>query len=181
MIKVKIDSIRGGLMNSQFVVILKDELTERYLPIWIGPSEANAIAIKLRGDTLPRPLTHDLLLSIIETLGASIDYIVVNDLKNDTFYAEVVLIADGRSISIDSRPSDAIALAVRANAPVYVEEAVLERASITLDHETGRPVMPDEKSGEEGGEVSEEELKRLSAFKDFIDNIDLGNLGQDKT
>ena len=180
MIEMTIDSIRGGLVNSQFVVILKEKTSERYLPIWIGPPEANAIAIKLRGDTLPRPLTHDLLLSAIEALGASVAYVVVNDLKNDTFYAEIVLNANGEHISIDSRPSDAIALAVRSKAPVYVEEPVIERAGLVLDKETGRVVSADMEDIQED-KLSEEEAKRLSIFKNFIDNLDLGDFDQRKS
>ena len=94
MIEMTIDSIRVSLMNYQRVVILKEKLAERYLPIWIGPAEADAIAVKLQGVTVPRPLTHDLLRSIIDTLGATINSIIVSDLKNDTFYAKIILDVD---------------------------------------------------------------------------------------
>ncbi|MBW1856257.1 MAG: bifunctional nuclease family protein, partial [Deltaproteobacteria bacterium] len=116
MIEMTIDSIRVSLMNYQRVVILREKMAERYLPIWIGPAEADAIAVKLQGVAIPRPLTHDLLHSVIDTLGATINSIVVSDLKNDTFYAKIVLNVGGGQLEIDSRPSDALALAVRTEA-----------------------------------------------------------------
>ena len=112
MIEMAIDSIRVSLMNYQRVVILKEKLAERYLPIWIGPAEADAIAVKLQGVTVPRPLTHDLLHSTIDALGDAINCIIVSDLKNDTFFAKIVLNVDGGQMEVDSRPSDALALAV---------------------------------------------------------------------
>ncbi len=126
MIEMTIDSIRVSLMNYQRVVMLKEKMAERYLPIWIGPAEADAIAVKLQGVTVPRPLTHDLLRTVINTLGATINSIIVSDLKNDTFYAKVILNVDGGQMEVDSRPSDALALAVRADVPIYVEDTVLD-------------------------------------------------------
>jgi bifunctional DNase/RNase len=173
MIEMVIDSIRVSLMNYQRVVILKEKLADRYLPIWIGPAEADAIAVKLQKVTVPRPLTHDLLNSVIDTLGASINCIVVNDLKNDTFYAKITLDLDGGQMEVDSRPSDALALAVRVEAPIYVEESVLDKAGILLDKETGKPIFEDgELMDKEGKKVSDEELNKLSAFRDFIDTLD---------
>ena len=182
--EMTIDSIRGGLMNSQFVVILKEKSADRYLPIWIGPSEANAIAIKLQGKELSRPLTHDLLRLIIDALGASVDSIIVSDLKNDTFYAKIILRVDGEQMEIDSRPSDALALAVRTNVTIYAEESVLDKASILLDKETGKPIF-DEKDLGGGGKgrgrkINDEELRRLCAFRDFIDNLDLDEFDKRK-
>jgi len=92
MIEMSIDSIRASPMNYQRVVILKEKMAERYLPIWIGPGEADAVAVKLQGVEVPRPLTHDLLTSVIDALGATVESIIVNDLKNDTFYAKINLI-----------------------------------------------------------------------------------------
>ncbi len=176
MIEMTIDSIRVSLMNYQRVVILKEKEAERYLPIWIGAAEADAIAVKLQGVTVPRPLTHDLLYSVIDTLGASISSIIVSNLKNDTFYAKIVLNVDGGQMEIDCRPSDALALAVRADAPIYTEEAVLDKAGILLDKETGKPIIEEGEvrgvSGR-GKEVSEEEKKKMSAFYDFINTLDL--------
>jgi len=165
MVEMTIDSIRVSLMNYQRVVILKEKGTNRYLPIWIGPAEADAIAVKLQNVELSRPLTHDLLQSVISTLGASVDYIVVSGLKEDTFYARLALNIDGVKLDIDSRPSDALALAVRVGAPIYAEESVLEKAGIILEEETGKGVPE--------GKVDEQELKGLSAYKDFINTLDL--------
>jgi len=184
MIEMTIDSIRVSLMNYQRVVILKEKLAERYLPIWIGPAEADAIAVKLQSVTVPRPLTHDLLSSVIDALGASIDSIVVNDLKNDTFYAKIILSVDGGQMEVDSRPSDALALAVRVGVPVYVEETVLDRAGILLDKETGKPLSSERGIGGAGGkkgEVSEEELGKMSAFYDFINTLDLDDFDKRKS
>ncbi len=173
MIEMVIDSIRVSLMNYQRVVILKEKMADRYLPIWIGPAEADAIAVKLQKVTVPRPLTHDLLSSVIDSLGASINSIIVNDLKNDTFYAKITLDLDGSQLEVDSRPSDALALAVRVEAPIYVDESVLDKAGILLDKETGKPIFEEgEFTDKEGRKVTDEELKKLSAFRDFIDTLD---------
>lgn len=166
MIEMTIDSIRMSLMNYQRVVILKEKGGERYLPIWIGPAEADSIALKLQDVQVPRPMTHDLLRSAIEALGASVNSIVVNDLQNDTFFARILLVVDGRDMEIDSRPSDAIALAVRVEVPIYVDESVLDKAGILLPG-----------NGEQG-ELSEDELTKLSPFRDFIDTLNMDDLGK---
>ena len=184
MIEMTIDSIRVSLMNYQRVVILKEKMADRYLPIWIGPAEADAIAVKLQGVTVPRPLTHDLLHSAIDALGAIVNFIVINDLKNDTFYAKIILNVDGTQMEVDSRPSDALALAVRAEAPIYAEEAVLDKASILLDKETGKPLLEQKETAEAGGtgkQVSEEEMGRMSAFYDFINTLDLEDFDKRKS
>ena len=175
MIEMSIDSIRVSMMNYQRVVILKEKDAERFLPIWIGPAEADAIAIKLQGVTPPRPLTHDLLFTSIGTLGASVSSIVVSDLQNDTFYARLLLDVNGEQIELDSRPSDAMAIAIRADAPIFAEESVLDRAGILLDSETGKPIP---QSGADRGEPTEEELRSLSAFHEFIDTLDLEGLDE---
>jgi len=173
MIEMTIDSIRVSLMNYQRVVILKEKEANRYLPIWIGPAEADAIAVKLQNVELARPLTHDLLQSVITTLGASLNFVVVSELQNDTFYAKLSLNIDGEQIEVDSRPSDALALAVRAKAPIYTEESVLDKAGITLDEETGKPIS--------GGKIDDQELKGLSAYKDFINTLDLEDFNKRKS
>ncbi|PZC44824.1 MAG: hypothetical protein C1O27_002619 [Chloroflexi bacterium] len=172
MMEMVIDSIRVSLMNYQRVVILKEKDSDRYLPIWIGPAEADAIAVKLQDVSVPRPLTHDLLHSVLESLGAAVTHIVVTDLNNDTFYAKIIIKNNGNDIEVDSRPSDAIALAVRTQVPIFVNEGVLEKAGVLLDKETGRPI------DEEGNEREEKpldagEIERLSAFKDFIQTLDM--------
>ncbi len=184
MIEMTIDSIRVSLMNYQRVVILKEKMAERYLPIWIGPAEADAIAVKLQGVTVPRPLTHDLLHSVIDALGATINSIIVSDLKNDTFFAKIILNVDGGQLEVDSRPSDALALAVRAEVPIYAEETVLDKASILLDKETGKPVREELEEGRAGGKgrkVSEEEMRKMSAFYDFINTLDLDDFDKRKS
>ena len=182
MIEMTIDSIRVSLMNYQRVVILKEKMAKRYLPIWIGPSEADAIAVKLQGVTVPRPLTHDLLGSVIDSLGAALDSIIVSDLKSDTFYAKIILNVDGQQVEIDSRPSDALALAVRTDAPIFAEEAVLDKAGILLDEETGKPIMEDgEEVDTKDKKVSEEEMKKMSAFYDFINTLDLDDFDKRKS
>jgi len=181
MVEMTIDSIRVSLMNYQRVVILKEKDSERYLPIWIGPAEADAIAVRLQGVTVPRPLTHDLLRSVIDALGAMIDSIIVSDLKNDTFYAKLILNVDGGQLEIDSRPSDAIALAVRAEVPIYTEEAVLDKAGIILDRETGKPLMEETAAGTDE-KVSDEEIKnKMPAFYDFINTLDLDDFDKRKS
>lgn len=184
MIEMAIDSIRVSLMNYQRVVILREKTAERYLPIWIGPAEADAIAVKLQDVTVPRPLTHDLLSTVIDTLGATIKAIIVSDLKNDTFYAKIVLDLNDGQVEIDSRPSDALALAVRVEAPIYAEEAVLDKASILLDKETGKPILPDREMDGAGGkdkDISESEMRGMSAFHDFINTLDLEDFDKRKS
>ncbi len=182
MIEMTIDSIRVSLMNYQRVVILKETMTDRYLPIWIGPAEADAIAVKLQGVSVPRPLTHDLLSSVIDALGASVNSIVVSDLQNDTFYAKIILNIDGGQMEVDSRPSDALALAVRLEAPIYVEESVLDKAGILLDKETGKPIAEEQDvTDKKGKKVSEEEMKKMSAFRDFLDTLDMDDFDKRKS
>lgn len=177
MIEMTIDSIRVSVMNYQRVVILKEKTSERYLPIWIGMAEADAIAVKLQDVSVPRPLTHDLLRSVIHTLGATVLSIEVCDLRNDTFYAKLHLRTNGQTLEIDCRPSDALALAVRVSVPIYVAESVMDKAGILLDKETGKAVSQAQKAANESSTpVSEEEIKRLSAFQDFIQSLDLGDL-----
>ena len=181
MLEMTIDSIRVSPMNYQRVVILKEKDGDRYLPIWIGPAEADAIAVKLQDLSVPRPLTHDLLRTVIDTLGGSVNHILVSDLHNDTFYAKIAIQVNGDAKEIDCRPSDAVALAVRAKVPIYVEEAVLEKAGILLDKETGKPIVPgegDQQDTDKPAEVKAEELRRMSAFTEFIDTLDLEDFGK---
>jgi len=170
MVEVTIDSVRVSLMSNHRVVVLKESDGERFLPIWIGPFEADAITIELQGVEVARPLTHDLLKSLIYLLGAEVTRIVINDLSNDTFFARIVLDAEGDEIEVDSRPSDAIALAVRCSVPLLVADHVMDRAAI---------VPEDDASGESeraGGSAAEE---GLDVFRDFVEGLDLGGLGGD--
>lgn len=176
MIEMTIESIRVSLMNYQRVVILREKTSDRYLCIWIGPAEADAIAVQLQEVSVARPLTHDLLRSVIDTLGAQVNHILVNDLANDTFYARIVLDVNGGTMEIDSRPSDAIALAVRAKVPIFAEETVLERAGVLLDKDGETIERP------EGAlKIDPEELEKMSAFKDFIESLDLDDFDKRKS
>jgi len=163
MIEVIIDSVRASLMSPHKMVILRESDQDRYLPIWIGPYEADAIAMELLGKTAPRPQTHDLLKSVIDTMGARVSHVLVNDLRDDTFFAKIVMDKNGVKVEVDSRPSDAIALSVRVKAPIFVADSVMERAGI----------VPEEgMSGlfEEQEPASEEDL---DAFRDFVESLDL--------
>ena len=182
MIEMSVEFVRVSMQNYSRVVILKEKDAERYLLIWIGASEAEAIAMRLGDVQAPRPLTHDLLRSIIDSLGAQVSYILVNDLSNDTFFARIVLEANGKTVEIDSRTSDAIALAVRAQVPIYAEESVLERAGVTLDKEPEEALAggPGHGHGEPLSRTAPEELEKMSAFKDFIESLDLDDFEKGK-
>ncbi len=172
MIEVTVDSIRVSLISQHRVVVLKELNSDRYLPIWIGPFEADAITIALQGVDIPRPLTHDLLKRVIDEVGGVVSHILVNDLRDDTFYARIVMDVNGRHSEIDSRPSDAIALAVRAQVPIYVVESVMERAGIEP--------AEDEALHEDAGLTPEEEEK-LDVFREFVETLDLESLGDDES
>ncbi len=134
---MKVENILANSINDSRVVLLKEENGERYLPLWVGTAEANAIAIKLENVEVPRPLTHDLVKSVIETLGASLEQVLVTELREDVFYGVMVLSHFGQELRIDSRPSDCMAIALRFKAPIYVDEMVLDKAAMILDPETG--------------------------------------------
>jgi bifunctional DNase/RNase len=185
MMELVIDSIRVSLLNHQRVVILKQKDTDRYLPIWIGPPEADAIAVRLQEVSVPRPLTHDLLHNSIKALDGKIDRIVISSMENDTYFATIVVRKGEGAVEIDARPSDALALAVRAGVQIFAAPEVMEKCGVRLDKESGFAVVGDDqepegheghKSGEAGGPVGEEERKKLSAFADFIESLDLGDL-----
>ena len=173
MLELEIESIRVRQETQQRAVVLKVKDSDLYLPIFIGQFEVEAIRFKLMGVEVQRPMTHDLLGSIIGDLGGTIHSIVVSELKNDTFFAKIVIDSNGTLIEIDARPSDALALAVRSEAPIYAEDEVVEKAGVSLEFE--EQDSADEKT--EGNEVNEEELESLSAFTDFIDSLDLEDIG----
>ncbi len=139
MLEMTVDRVAVNPTSRQRVVVLKSEAVSMYLPIWVGPAEGDSIALKLQGKELPRPMTHDLMDSMISDLGARVTQVVVNALEGDMFLGRIVLQRNGATIERDSRPSDAIALAVRTGAAIYVEEAVLDRAGVGFDPETGLP------------------------------------------
>ena len=179
MIEAKIHSIRMSLVTQHRVVILKEVNAERYLPIWIGAYEADAIAVELQDVSVSRPLTHDLLRSIIGELGATVTRVLVNDLHDDTFFARIVMDVNGRHVEVDSRPSDAIALAVRVKSSIYVDEAVMDKAGVLLDAEGNSKPATGATSGPtlERTKVDDE---KLSVFRDFINSLDLDDLGKPK-
>jgi bifunctional DNase/RNase len=174
MIETVVESIRVSLVTQHRVVILKEVDGERHLPIWIGSYEAEAIAMELQGVTASRPLPYDLMRGIIDDLGGAVERISVTDLSDDVFYARIILRQNGREIEVDSRPSDAIALAVRAHVPIMVDEAVMEKAGVVLSGDDEGDIEPLNESTppelERAGDVDEE---RLSVFRDFINTLDL--------
>lgn len=154
MVEMIIESVRVSTSGQQRVVVLKEKETDRYLLIWVGTPEAGAIALSMQGIAVARPMTHDLLKSVIEAMGATVKRILVNDLVDNTFYARILIDIDGRTIEVDARPSDAIALALRTQASIFVSERVLEDAGISASSESGK---------------NEEE--DLSVFRDFINSL----------
>ena len=141
------------LVGKQPIVLLKTTDGNKFLPIWIGHPEAAAILMKLQGATTPRPMTHDLVTDMLSQLDAQVVRITVTELRDSTFYAQITVQQDGSEIEIDSRPSDAIALAIRAEAPIFVADRVIEESAIEF----------------EGEEVNEEEI--VSEFKKFLDSV----------
>ena len=168
MVEVVIDSIRVSLMSQQRIVILKEVGSERFLPIWIGPYEAEAITLSLQEVEVVRPLTHDLLRNVLEELGAQVLRINITELRDDVFYARIILRVNGREMSIDSRPSDALALAVRVHVPVFVAEEVMDEAATVPEQ--------DLETEAETEQESEETDERLEVFKDFVESLDLDDL-----
>lgn len=171
MIETVVESIRVNLVTQNRVVMLKEVQGERHLPIWIGDFEAQAIAMELQGLAAPRPLPYDVMKSIVVDMGGTVDRILVTDLAQDVFFARIVIAVNGRSVEIDSRPSDAIALAVRARAPIMVDEAVMDRASVSLDADDEDDERGPRPGVESTGAPVDEE--RLSVFRDFINTLDL--------
>ncbi|MBI1297886.1 bifunctional nuclease family protein [bacterium] len=176
MIEVTIDSVRVSLMSQARIVVLREENGERYLPIWIGPFEADAITIQLQGIEVSRPMTHDLLRQLIETLDGEVTHVVISDLQNDTFFAKIVLNVGGDTIEVDSRPSDAVALAVRVDAPIYVDEDVMDRAGMEPEEELSLADKEGRPQRESAGDYDEDD-EDLDVFRDFIEGLDIDNLG----
>ncbi|MEO8572197.1 MAG: bifunctional nuclease family protein [Chloroflexota bacterium] len=180
LVEMVVESVRVHMLSSRHVVILKEAARERYLPIWIGPWEASAIAMKLQGLTPERPLTHDLFATTLEELGAQIDRVVISDLSDETFHARIVLERDGRTVEIDARPSDALALAVRAGVRIFAVDAVLEQAALGGDGGIG--------GVDEDGEGSTLEATgeglvdpRLDVFRDFVNSLDMDAEGEGRS
>ena len=178
MVEVVIDSIRVSLMSQQRIVILREMNAERYLPIWIGIYEAEAITISLQEVEVARPLTHDLLKNVFNALNAKIVRVEVSAFRDDTFFGNIVVEIDGAPLSIDARPSDALNLAVRAHVPILVDRSVMDTAGIIPEEDLQeenreKPVGVDEPEIE-GGE------ERLSVFEDFLEKLDIENSESDE-
>jgi bifunctional DNase/RNase len=165
LVEMVVESVRVHMLSSQHVVILKESDRERYLPIWIGPWEANAIAMRLQGLAPERPLTHDLFASVLDQLGITIRQVVIADLADETFHARLFLETDGRTIEVDSRPSDALALAVRAGARIFAAEAVLARAAVEPDARVREALAL---TGDVGSAPAD---PRLTVFRDFVNSL----------
>ncbi|HKR97958.1 MAG TPA: bifunctional nuclease family protein [Candidatus Dormibacteraeota bacterium] len=171
LIEMTVDSIRVHMPTGQHVVILKEKSADRYLPIWIGINEANAIALKITGITPERPITHDLLANILSAVDVTVDRVVVTSLSNEVFYARILASVDGRNLEIDSRPSDAIAVAVRVGAGIFVDHDVLERAG----------VIPEAEKESESEELDPESQERLAKIRDWVNELNLPDLGTSGT
>jgi len=167
MIEVVIDSIRISLISQHRIVMLREIDGERQLPIWIGPCEAEAITIELQDTPTARPVTHDLLKNSIEELGGTISHILINELREQVFYARLFVDMDGEMLEIDCRPSDAIAVAVRTKVPIFIDQSVMDEAGIVPEAEVQE-------------EISEGEIEKLDAFADFVDTLDLDDLESDE-
>jgi bifunctional DNase/RNase len=158
--KMQIYGVSFDMVGKQPIVLLKTADGNRFLPIWIGHPEAAAILMKLQAKDTPRPMTHDLFTNVLGELDAEIVQIAVTDLRDNTFYARITLRRDGTTFEVDSRPSDAIALAVRCDAPIFAADEVIEASAIQMENE-------DDKAGEPPVEVEEE----IEGFREFLENV----------
>ena len=172
LIELKIDSLRVSLTNQQRIVVLKQVDADRFLPIWIGPYEAEAITIALQEIEVSRPQTHDLLNNLITLLGGRITRVIISALKDDIFFGTLMVEKDGELIEVDSRPSDAIAIAVRAHVPILADPKVMEEASI-VPEEVEDTSEEDEETGAEDRAIEDSTRvsfsdDRLSVFEEYF-------------
>jgi len=172
--ELEIESIRVRQETQQRAVVLRVKDSNLFLPIFVGHFEVEAIRLKLMDIEVQRPMTHDLLDSVIYNLGATVDKIIVSELKEDTFYAKIIVNYDSRTFEIDARPSDAIALAVRSGASIFAEESVLEKAGVNIEEKDL------DQTTDDGISILDDEAVNLSAFTEFIDSLDLENLGESR-
>jgi bifunctional DNase/RNase len=178
MIEAIVDSIRINMLDRSRILLLRERQGDRHLPIWIGEFEADAIVLEMQGTTPQRPMPYDLIVNVVQDLDARVLRVVVNDLSHDIYYARVVLERAGEVIEIDSRPSDAVAIAVRAECPIFVDDTVMDRAGVSIEERDD----DDDDSGPEGRsfahqspgteQLSEREEAGLDVFRDFINTID---------
>jgi uncharacterized protein len=176
MIETVVESIRVQMHTQHRVVFLKERHGDRHLPIWIGDFEAQAIAIELQGVESPRPLPYDIIKALMTELGATVERVLIVDLAQDVYFARIVISAGERQLEIDSRPSDAIALAVRSDAPILVDEAVMDRAGVSLEADDDviedAASVPQAEMPERVEGVSLDD-ERLSIFREFINTLDI--------
>ncbi len=178
MIEVVIESLRVSLTNQQRIVVLREVNVDRYLPIWIGPFEAESITIALQEIEIARPQTHDLMKNLIGVLGARLIRIEISSLRDDVFYGNLVLDVNGDTINVDSRPSDALALAVRAHVPILVEKEVMDKAGIVPEEAIETPQGETEHN--ENEEPEEIKTERLSIFENFLENLEQADDDEDE-
>lgn len=168
MIEVVVDSIRISLVSQHRIVVLKEMDSDRQLPIWIGPYEADAITIELQDVEVARPVTHDLLKNVIAEMGGKVSHVLIKALNEGVFYASLFVDINGELKEIDSRSSDAIALAVRVKVPIFVAEEVIEEVG----------VLPEPDILEDQEESTEEEKETLDIFTDFVDSLDFDDFDE---
>lgn len=193
LVEMVVESVRVHMLSNRHVVILKDVERDRYLPIWIGAWEASAIAMRLQGVEAARPLTHDLFVSALEQLGVRLDRVVISELSDETYHARLFLQRDGTEVEVDARPSDALALAVRSEVPIFAAEEVLAQAALGADpdvEETEGEVdvaeLPTAPGGRRVRRVPLESIggpnadPRLDMFRDFVNSLEVDpNAGGD--
>lgn len=165
MIEVTLETLQMSLVSHHRVAVLRELEVPRYLPILIGPCEADAIANSLNNVSIPRPQTHDLIVNMLQALDASLLYIYISELTNNIFFGRLVLQVDGREVEVDTRPSDAIAVAVRVGVPIFVAEEVMDEAAVLPEHDLTS---------------SAREEKELSVFRDFLSTLDDDAAGGDQ-
>jgi bifunctional DNase/RNase len=185
LVEMVIESVRVHMLSNRHVVILKDTAGDRYLPIWIGAWEASAIAMRLQGLTAERPLTHDLFAAALDRIGVRVNRVVISELADETYHARLHLERDGVEVEVDSRPSDALALAVRTETQIFADEDVLAQAALATDPDedvTGEDA--DDEPGSEGAERPRRRRPpiesvgdapadpRLDMFRDFVNSLE---------
>ena len=190
MVEVTIDSVRVSLMSASRLVVLRDMNADRYLPIWVGPYEAEAISVALQEIEIARPLTHDLLKNVFTAFNAQIRRVEIVALREEIFFGNIVVEVDGQTINVDSRPSDAIALAVRAHVPILVDPSVMTQAGITPEQDIRSQAQSAPSPASDGAQLrppaatpsttsaptkpgTSEDSSRLSIFEDFLNKLDV--------
>ena len=185
LVEMTVESVRVHMLSNRHVVILKDTEGDRYLPIWIGAWEASAIAMRLQGLAAERPLTHDLFAAALDRLGVRVERVVINELTDETYHARIHLERDGVQVEVDARPSDALALAVRAEVPIFASDEVLAQAGLAADPDEE---TADDEEGDDDADRSERPRRRrppiesvgdapadprLDMFRDFVNSLEV--------